>query len=90
MPEEFQNSKDLNYKVQSAVLLLIFNRPDVTLQAFEQIKKAAPGRLYIAADGPRSNVASDILLCKKARSVTEKIDWGCDVKTFFKRRKLRL
>ena len=39
--------------MQSPVLFLIFNRPDTTERVFEEIRKAQPPRLYIAADGPR-------------------------------------
>jgi hypothetical protein len=71
-----------NYTAKSAVLFLIFNRPDTTHQVFAQIKKAAPSRLYIAADGPRDD--HDLTLCKEARSVIHHIDWDCSVKTLFR------
>ncbi len=38
----------------SPILFLIFNRPETTKKVFSAIKKAQPLRLYIAADGPRS------------------------------------
>ncbi len=73
----------MDYRVKSPVLLIIFNRPDTTFRVFEQIKKARPSKLYIAADGPRHDHIADKELCKEARSVTGKIDWDCVVKTFF-------
>src|SRR5437868_1770003 len=69
--------------MKSPVLFLIFNRPDTTCQVFEQVRKARPGKLYIAADGPRSGNISDIELCRQARLVTQKVDWDCNVRTFF-------
>lgn len=39
--------------LETAVLFLVFNRPDTTTQVFEAIRKAKPPRLYVAADGPR-------------------------------------
>ena len=38
-----------------SVLFLIFNRPDTTKLVFEAIQQAQPAKLYIAADGSRSN-----------------------------------
>jgi hypothetical protein len=84
VPVESQNTPGLNYKVQSPVLLLIFNRPDVTFRVFDQIKKAKPKKLYIAADGPRNGNIMDNELCKEARSVINKIDWECELKTHFR------
>jgi len=41
--------------LETAVLFLVFNRPDTTAQVFEAIRKARLPRLYVAADGPRPN-----------------------------------
>lgn len=72
----------MTYKVKSPVLLIIFNRPDVTFRVFEEIRKVQPYRFYIAADGPRVNNANDKELCLQARSVLDKIDWECKTETF--------
>ncbi len=71
------------YQTQSAVLFIIFNRPDTTARVFEEIKLARPPRLYIAADGPRASRAGEELLCKQARHIATQINWDCDVKTLF-------
>ena len=34
------------------VLLIIFNRPDLTEKTFAQIRQAKITKLYLAADGP--------------------------------------
>ncbi len=72
-----------SYKTKSAVLFVIFNRPDTTLKVFEQIKLAQPSRLYIAADAPRADVPEDKLLCEQAKAVIDLVDWECEVKTLF-------
>jgi len=72
------------YKTQSAVLFLIFNRPETTAKVFEQIRVAQPTRLYVAADAPRPGNNDDIIFCEQARSIIENIDWQCEVKTLFK------
>ena len=73
----------MNYKVQSPVLLLIFNRPDVTFRVFDAIKKVQPSKFYIAADGPRANNDIDKERCLQARGIVEMIDWECEVQTLF-------
>jgi hypothetical protein len=73
----------VNYKVRSPVLLLVFNRPDTALQVYNRIKEAKPKKLYIAADGPRQNVASDKNLCDETRKIFNNIDWECDVYKLF-------
>ncbi|WP_295800465.1 nucleotide-diphospho-sugar transferase [Mucilaginibacter sp.] len=71
------------YQTKSAVLFVIFNRPDTTARVFEQIRAAKPARLYIAADAPRPNNATDKLLCKQTRAIVDRIDWDCELKTLF-------
>jgi hypothetical protein len=73
-----------NYKTKSPVLFLIFNRPDVTEFVFEQIKKVQPKRFYVAADGPRDGKKNENNLCLQTRSIIEKIDWNCEIKTLFR------
>ncbi|MCO5946290.1 nucleotide-diphospho-sugar transferase [Mucilaginibacter flavidus] len=65
------------------MLFVIFNRPDTTNRVFEQIRAARPARLYVAADAPRPNNATDELLCKQTRAIIDRIDWDCELKTLF-------
>ena len=73
-------TRNVAYRTKSAILLVIFNRPETTEKVFEQIKVGRPGRLYIAADGPRADVKSDLERCKQTLAITENIDWECSVK----------
>ncbi|SEO23807.1 hypothetical protein SAMN05192574_106211 [Mucilaginibacter gossypiicola] len=70
------------------VLFLIFNRPDFTDMVFEAIAEIKPQYLYIAADGPRPDKPDDIELCAKTRSVIERINWNCEVKTLLRDKNL--
>lgn len=74
--------------VKTPVLFLIFNRPDTTKQVFEQIRRAKPPRLYVAGDGPRDGNKDDILKIAKAREISTKIDWPCELKTLFRDKNL--
>ncbi|MEI7736984.1 MAG: hypothetical protein WCI49_16055 [Ferruginibacter sp.] len=72
----------------SAILFIIFNRPDTTLRVFNAIKQAKPSHLYIAADAPRTGNLTDAENCKAARSITENIDWPCEVKRLYQEKNL--
>ncbi len=72
---------NVNTTVDVAVLFLIFNRPGTTALVFDQLRKAKPSRLYIAADGPRNK--EDELKVKQCREIVSHIDWECEVKTKF-------
>ena len=59
------------------VVFLIFRRPDLTAQVFEAIRQAQPTKLLVVADGPRNE--EEVILCQKAREITEQVDWDCEV-----------
>ncbi len=62
------------------VAFIIFNRPDTTAEVFEEIKKAAPSKLYIISDAPREGRPDDIRKVAETRKyVEENIDWDCEV-----------
>jgi hypothetical protein len=70
--------------LQTAVLFLVFNRPDTTKQVFEAIRKAKPPRLYVAADGSRADQVGEAEKVAKVREIATAVDWPCDVKTLFR------
>jgi hypothetical protein len=74
----------MNYNVQSPILFLNFNRPDLTARVFERIRSVQPSRLYIAMDGPRKNSQADAQKCSEVKKVVENIDWPCTVKTLIR------
>jgi hypothetical protein len=76
------------HNMRSAVLFLVFNRPDTTRQVFEAIRKAQPPRLYIAADGPRPDKAEEQEKCDEVRRIATAVDWECEVKTLFREKNL--
>jgi hypothetical protein len=81
-------SSSSNPRLNSAVLFIIFNRPELTRRVFAAIRKAKPRRLYVAADGPRSNVPGEKYRCEEAKRIATAIDWDCEVHTLFRKENL--
>ncbi len=69
--------------MQHAVLLMLFNRPDLTSRVAESIRAARPARIYLAADGPRSDREGEAERCEAARTAALSVDWDCEVLTRF-------
>lgn len=84
MSEEFAHASTL----QTAVLFLVFNRPDTTKQVFEAIRKARPLRLYVAADGARLGREGEAERVEQVRQIATAVDWPCEVKTLFREKNL--
>ncbi len=67
------------WKIDLAVAVNFFCRPDTFAQVFDQIRKARPRQLFLIADGPRPGNQSDIENCRKCKKIAENIDWQCEV-----------
>jgi len=67
------------FDLKTPVVLIIFNRPNTTKKVFDQIRKAKPSKLFIIADGARSNVEGEEKLCKEVKSIVENVDWDCAI-----------
>jgi len=74
--------------MNTAILFLIFNRPDLSTQVFARIREARPERLFVAADGARPEHAGEADVCAAARGVVDLVDWPCEVKTLFREKNL--
>lgn len=75
--------------MKKAVLLTTFNRPDVTMKVFKEIRKAKPPKLYISSDGPRPDRKGEkqkVLDLRK--KLVDAVDWDCEVKTLFRDKNL--
>ena len=60
-------------------MLIIFNRPEHTKRVLKKIREVRPKKLYVIADGPRSDKPLDPELVLACRRLTDVIDWDCDV-----------
>jgi hypothetical protein len=65
--------------MDTPVVFLIFNRPDLTAQTFEVLRRIKPKYLRVVSDGPRPHRPDDIPLCTASRAIIEKVDWNCEL-----------
>lgn len=62
----------------------MFNRPDTTRRVLGALSEVRPTRLYVAADGPRTDVSTDERRCDETRALVSDIDWPCEVRTLYR------
>lgn len=67
----------MEYRCNTPVLLIFFNRPDTFSKVFEKVRKAKPKTLILAQDGARGE--QDVEGIKKCREIAENIDWECEI-----------
>jgi hypothetical protein len=54
------------------VLVIIFKRADTALKVIEALSIVKPKKIYIAADGPRTNRAGEAEECQETRETVLK------------------
>ena len=69
----YKQSRQLN----TPILFLIFNRPNLTQSVFNEIKKIRPKQLFVVADGAKND--EEWKLCRQTREIINQIDWDCEV-----------
>lgn len=72
-------------KIDIAVLIIFFNRPEHVKKVFEQVRRARPSKLYLYQDGPRKDRPDDVNNVQKCRDVVSQIDWQCEVHTYYQK-----
>ncbi len=65
--------------MKTPIAFIIFNRPNTTERVFAEIAKAKPQKLFVIADGPRSDRPGETEKCAATRAVIERVDWPCEV-----------
>lgn len=69
------------------LLIIIYNRPHNFQKLINTLKKIKPKNIYIACDGPKSNVM-DKHNVALTREKIKFIDWSCKVTTLFQKKNL--
>ena len=64
--------------MKTPIVFFIYRRLETAIKVLEAIRKAKPTKIYVVADGPKSD--EEIIECQNTRKSVEKnIDWNCDV-----------
>ena len=66
------------YKAKNPVVIIVYNRPNITKKVFNVVRLAKPKELFVIADGPKES-SEDIERCKKTREIFDNISWSCDL-----------
>ena len=73
----YSQTDDGGYDVP--ILLIIFNRPEVTRRTFEAIALVRPRKLFLVADGSRANRPGEAENVAQTRAIVQGGDWPCEV-----------
>jgi len=65
--------------LETPVVIIVFNRPDMIRQTLAAVRAARPTRLFLIADGPRDDHPDDPPLIAATRAVLDEVDWPCEV-----------
>jgi hypothetical protein len=65
------------------VLLIAFNRPDLTRNALKKLEEIKPSILLFSIDGPRENCQEDLVKVNSCRKLVEEVTWQCELFTNF-------
>ena len=65
---------------ETPIVIIVFNRPQLTRSIFAQIRNLKPKNLFIVSDGARASVNGEKEKVIEVRKIFERIDWNCNVK----------
>ncbi|MFA5953747.1 MAG: hypothetical protein WC812_04095 [Candidatus Pacearchaeota archaeon] len=75
-----------NLSINTPILLIAFNRPDLVKKVFEEIKKAKPKKLFVSVDGPRNN--EEKIKVDEVKKIVSNVDWPCKLNKRFQDKNL--
>jgi len=79
----------MNNDFNTPILFIVFNRLNTTRRVLGEIRKIKPRKLYIAADGPRTDRIGEKEKCEEVKKfVLDQIYWNCEIKTLFREKNL--
>jgi hypothetical protein len=61
------------------ILLILFNRPDLTKKLIENISLVKPSVIFVACDGPRLGRVDDLERISQVKEIVEGIKWPCEI-----------
>lgn len=68
-----------DFKFDTPIAFLVFNRPEATARVFNAIRAVRPPKLLVVADGPRQDRPGESDACGQVRAIIDGVDWPCEV-----------
>ena len=75
--------KQTPHQITTPVVLIMFNRPELTRLTLAAIGRVKPSKLFVISDGPRASRDEDKDLVKECRGLLSLIDWPCEITKIF-------
>jgi len=69
----------LGHTFNTPVLLIVFNRPDLTQRVLAILKENKVNNLYIAFDAPRDNSQEEVIACAAVQEMVYGVDWANNI-----------
>ena len=69
----------MHKQLETPITFIIFKRPQTTIKVFEVIRQVKPKKLFVIADGPRSDREGEAEKCAVTRAIIDQVDWDCEV-----------
>jgi len=66
------------------ILLIAFNRPNITTKVFQAIREIRPKKLFVSVDGPRND--TEKVKIEKVQKIVSNVDWLCKLKKKFNKK----
>lgn len=74
-----------NFKFNTPVLIIGYDRPDCIAKVIEALNKVQPERVYVFCDGPKIESRENQDRVEMVRNICNKnIDWSCEISTNYK------
>ena len=70
-------------RISVPILIVAFNRPEVTEIVFNKVREAKPLKLYVVVDGARNSKVGEEDLVNKVRQIVQNVDWECETQYRF-------
>ncbi|MGZ0706959.1 hypothetical protein ACWPKO_01310 [Coraliomargarita sp. W4R53] len=70
--------------MKTPILLIHFNRPDMTRRQIEILARIQPERIWVLTDGARANHPDEVAKIAAVRAQFESLPWPCEVTRLFR------
>lgn len=74
--------------MNTPLLLIHFNRPDITQRALAALKPLAPSQVWILCDAPRADRPEEAVKVAAVRAQLDALPWPCEVRRLYREENL--